>query len=467
MTYSLPRRVVKAVGVTNPRSLLNKKEMQINLNETDYATFNGKGYIILDFGKELAGGIRLLSFMITDEKSSIRVRFGESLTECCAELGERGACNDHSPRDFSHPLPFLSDMTLGATGFRFVRIDHLEDKEWQLKSVYAAHEILNKRALWRYRGEDKLIAKIFDTAKRTVDLCAHRDYVWDGIKRDRLVWIGDMHPEMLSLATIYGRLEVVENSLNMIRCTTPLPGWMNNFPTYSMWWAIIVADYDALTDCRDFTEAQLDYLEGLMAQANAHVTDAGEMQLPMYFVDWPTKDTADELPGSRAIMMMAAKKTIALFEKFGRSTAEAKALLAKLDKVEIKVEKMKQVIALKYFAKGEISDAEYAMLVRGGAHGMSTFMSYYILTAVASRDVALATEMMKEYYGAMLAKGATTFWEDFDLDWCENSSTIDRFPKKGQRDIHGDFGAYCYLGFRHSLCHGWSSAVIRFIKEHC
>jgi hypothetical protein len=67
----------------------------------------------------------------------------------------------------------------------------------------------------------------------------------------------------------------------------------------------------------------------------------------------------------------------------------------------------------------------------------------------------------------MLAKGATTFWEDFDLDWCENSSTIDRFPKKGQRDIHGDFGAYCYLGFRHSLCHGWSSAVIRFIKEHC
>ncbi len=31
----------------------------------------------------------------------------------------------------------------------------------------------------------------------------------------------------------------------------------------------------------------------------------------------------------------------------------------------------------------------------------------------------------------------------------------------------GDFGAYCYLGFRHSLCHGWSSGVVKFIQENC
>ena len=467
MIFSMPRRVVKASGVTNAKSLLRKKEMQINLNETDLATIEGKGYLILDFGKEMAGGIRILTADVTDNMTSVRIRFGESLTECCAELGERGACNDHSPRDFSHPIPFLSDVTVGATGFRFVRIDHLEDKVLKLKSVLAAHDILQKRAVWRYRGEDKLIAKIFDVAKRTVDLCAHRDYVWDGIKRDRLVWIGDMHPEMMSLASIYGRLAVVENSLDMIRRTTPLPGWMNDFPTYSMWWAIIIADYYRLTDCRDFAERQLDYLEGLMQQADAHVTDAGEMQLPMYFVDWPTRDTADELPGSRAIMMMAAKKSAELLAAFGRSTATADRVLAKLSKVEIRVEKMKQVIALKYFATGSISDEEYATLIKGGAKGMSTFMSYYILVTVASRDVALATAMMKEYYGAMLDKGATTFWEDFDLEWCENSGRIDRFPKRGQRDIHGDFGAYCYRGFRHSLCHGWSAGVIRFIMEEC
>jgi hypothetical protein len=73
--------------------------------------------------------------------------------------------------------------------------------------------------------------------------------------------------------------------------------------------------------------------------------------------------------------------------------------------------------------------------------------------------------MMKEYCGGMLSVGATTFFEDFDIDWLENSCRIDRFPKKGQKDIHGDFGRFCYTGFRHSLCHGWSAGVITFIEE--
>ena len=117
-------------------------------------------------------------------------------------------------------------------------------------------------------------------------------------------------------------------------------------------------------------------------------------------------------------------------------------------------------------AEGTISDEDYAKIIEGGAYGMSTFMSYYILKAIASRDVKKAFEIMKEYYGAMLDVGATTFFEDFDMEWTKNCSRIDKFPKKNQDDIHGDFGKHCYVGFRHSLCHGWSSGVIKFIKEH-
>ena len=67
----------------------------------------------------------------------------------------------------------------------------------------------------------------------------------------------------------------------------------------------------------------------------------------------------------------------------------------------------------------------------------------------------------------MLDLGATTFWEDFDIAWAQNAGGIDEFPVKGKVDIHGDFGAFCYKGYRHSLCHGWSSGVIKFIKENC
>ena len=53
--------------------------------------------------------------------------------------------------------------------------------------------------------------------------------------------------------------------------------------------------------------------------------------------------------------------------------------------------------------------------------------------------------------------GATSFWEDFAISWTNNCHRIDELPVKGMEDVHGDRGAYCYVGFRHSLCHGWSA----------
>ncbi len=93
-------------------------------------------------------------------------------------------------------------------------------------------------------------------------------------------------------------------------------------------------------------------------------------------------------------------------------------------------------------------------------------MSYFILTAMAEcGEYRLALDSMKEFYGGMLKMGATTFWEDFDLEWTKNAARIDEFPKEGEVDIHGDFGKFCYKGFRHSFCHGWSAGVIAYLME--
>ena len=54
-------------------------------------------------------------------------------------------------------------------------------------------------------------------------------------------------------------------------------------------------------------------------------------------------------------------------------------------------------------------------------------------------------------------------WEN--IDWQKNASPIDRQPIDTEKDVHGDNGAFCYKGFRHSLCHGWSSAPTAFLAE--
>lgn len=466
----LPRKVVRAKNVINAKALKIKRPMQVILRSDkgfiSTLTTANKGYIILDFGKEMNGGIRLITGACPKANYKIRLRFGESLTESCSEVGEKGATNDHNPRDFETIISSLGDHKFGNTGFRFVRIDFLEDVPVVIQSITCENNILSKKPIYTYKGNDKLIKQIFSVAKRTVDLCSAGDYVWDGVKRDRLVWIGDMHPETLSLVTLYGRLDKIERSLDFVREQTPCNLWMNGIASYSMWWIIIVSDYYLMTGAKDFIFRQIDYIDALINRFDSCVNGDGAMDYPWLFVDWPTCESEDMEAGVRAINIFAVKKAIAILEAFGKDVSRAKSVLARLEKKPIIVKKMKQVIGLKYMATGSIDDEDYMKLIEGGAKGLSTFMSYYILKAIACRDKQKAVAIMKEYYGAMLSLGATTFFEDFNIDWTENCSRIDKFPKKNQKDIHGDFGGHCYVGFRHSLCHGWSSGPILFIKEN-
>lgn len=472
----LPKKIINSENLSNAKTLKVKRPLQVIMRSDDdwknQTAFLSKGYFILDFGKEMNGGIRIITGSMTrfdgakSNSTKIRIRFGESLTECCSKISEKGATNDHSARDFEAVIGSFANVTFGNTGFRFVRIDLLEDVSIGIQNVFCENYILVKKPVYQYNGNDKLVKDIFSVAKRTVDLCAAGDYIWDGVKRDRLVWVGDMHPEMLSLVTLYGRLESVERSLDFVRENTPLSVWMNGISSYSMWWMIIVADYFLMTGAKDFVVRQLDYFKGLIERFDACVLDDGSINYGWNFVDWPTCDSGDEQVGVRIINIWAVKKAIEVFASFGLDTSLCQKVLKKLKAVPLEVKKMKQVIALKFMAEGSISDDEYIKLIEGGAKGLSTFMSYYVLKAIASRDKQKAIEIMKSYYGAMLDIGATTFFEDFNVEWLDNCSRIDKFPKKGQKDIHGDCGAHCYVGFRHSLCHGWSSAVIKFIKEY-
>ena len=115
---------------------------------------------------------------------------------------------------------------------------------------------------------------------------------------------------------------------------------------------------------------------------------------------------------------------------------------------------------------GDAEQINRELLSVGGAHGYSTFLGYYTLRAVAlAGDYDGALNSMKQYWGGMLGMGAISFWEDFNLDWLENAGRIDEPVPEGKVDIHGDYGAYCYLGFRHSLCHGWASGPAPYLTH--
>ena len=107
------------------------------------------------------------------------------------------------------------------------------------------------------------------------------------------------------------------------------------------------------------------------------------------------------------------------------------------------------------------------VLAVDGAKRLSTFYGYYVLQARArAGDYQGCLDIIRQYWGAMLDLGATTFWEDFNLDWVPGAARIDELPGPGRKDIHGDYGAYCYKGYRHSLCHGWASGPTAWLSHN-
>ncbi|MCC2671123.1 MAG: glycoside hydrolase family 78, partial [Armatimonadetes bacterium] len=113
------------------------------------------------------------------------------------------------------------------------------------------------------------------------------------------------------------------------------------------------------------------------------------------------------------------------------------------------------------------AETNRSILSRDPNNGLSTFYGYYILQARAQAgDYQGCLDLIRTYWGGMLDRGATTFWEGFELDWTKGSSRIDELPQAGQKDLHADFGDYCYVGLRHSLCHGWAAGPTAWLSEH-
>ena len=434
---------------------------------------DGKVSFLLDFGRELQGGIQIVTGQSSRKEVKVRIRFGESVSEAMCDITpENGATNDHAIRDFRFTLPWLGVAEIGNSGFRFVRIDVEEsDVDLLLKEVRATFSYRDIPYLGSFRSNDERLNNIWMTGAYTVHLNM-QEYIWDGVKRDRLVWIGDLHPELMTVNTVFGYNEVIPKSLDLIRDTTPVPNWMNGISSYSIWWLLIHKDWYLYQGNLDYLMEQKDYMTTLFNHLISKIDDKGKEMLDgTRFLDWPSSPNVKGVDaGLQALMVMAmdAGQEMALAMGDKELASRCEKASKKLKKYVPDHNQSKQGAALMALAglmKAEKADKD--VLSVGGAQGFSTFYGYYMLEAMAKAgNYQGAMDIMSEYWGAMLDLGATTFWEDFHIDWAKNAARIDELVPEGKIDVHSAYGDYCYKGFRHSLCHGWASGPTAWLSRH-
>lgn len=488
-TYLTPQRILYQKGdVSNTEILLSHSSGQSEFTARNRCFLRNTApddtaTIILDYGKEIHGGLQLVMAGGRREPSLVRIRFGESVGECCSETSNSDpkvgySTDDHAKRDFVIEIPRDGGIELGSTGFRFVRIDLLQRN--------ATITLREARAILRYRDLDYLgsfkcnderLNQIWLTGAYTVHLNM-QEYIWDGIKRDRCIWLGDMHPEVQTIMTVFGENPIIPRTLDLAMEQYPASKWMNGISGYSMWYLIIMHDWYMHSGDLAYLCQNKDYISTLISRVDTLIDQDGTEHIEertqgslKYYLDWPSSPNRIGVEaGYRALVEWAMKDASEMCQQMGDKTAKnlCDDIVKRLEKKHKPHNNLKQAAALMAIA-GEMNPQKACSEVISvdGAHRFSTFFGYYMLEAEAlAGNWQFGLDVIREYWGAMLDKGATTFWEDFNLDWLPNTGRIDEFTPAGKKDLHGDFGAYCYPGYRHSLCHGWSSGPTSWLTEH-
>lgn len=425
--------------------------------------------LLLDFGREVAGRLEIKSDC--DCEALVRIDYGESDTEALKSGHYLGS-----------QLLHIAPHSVGygpKSGFRYARVrflggaPELHFQAIQLKGIY--YPVKYKGS---FASSDQLLNRIWETGTYTMHLCMQDD-IWDAVKRDRGRWIGDLDVGGHVVNEVFGDRFLMEDTMNRLLGESPVTDHVNDIPGYSALWITSLADYYRHTGAKDFLERTHGRMLQLLKVMDADFDGNNifiNKQKVWLFVDWSPELVADTPETRRATQI-----------EYYRAYREAAFLLRELGDTDHADFYSQRAETIRKSANAHYLDASTgtygprwqtnAMAVLSGMATpqqypalwknvlstvkqdrytdpvISPYYNYYVVTAMAEmghRSEAL--NWIRKYWGGMLAEGATSFWEAYDLRWPKDNS-------------HLNLQADGTTGFFVSLAHGWSSGSAAWLME--
>lgn len=474
--YLPPARIMWQEGGPEGEAYLERPDLLLRAGEGQATRWRPAGCtlahrgrapgVCLDFGRELSGGVRLVSGGVLSRVVRVRLRFGESVSEAM-----NAPRNDHAMHDTLLDLPAYSTTFFGNTGFRFVRIDLVDPgSRLELREAGAFVELRDLAYRGWFRCSDPLLNAVWDASVWTVHLCMQQ-FLWEGVKRDRMIWTPEQSIAADTISVVFGHHDIVPRTYDFLRDETPLPAFMNGYSSMSLWWIVAQRNWYRYHKDRGYLEAQSGYLAGLIELLVGFVDADGHERLPEErFLDWHNAGDEEALrAGTQALLAYALRCAAELCDILGDGAHArlAAATATTLDAAAPVGRQTKASIALRVMGGSLSPNEALPALCERPFEAMSLFTGYHILVARAlAGDLEGCLDLLRGYWGRMIELGATTFWEHFDVSWTANAGRIDELPVPHKDDIHADFGRLSYERYRNSFCHAWGGAPATFLAHY-
>lgn len=468
-TYSLFASAVthRSVGLEHVNALTTRFTRELFTVRIPAGTkVDNAPALLLDFGREVSG--RILIKSACNCEAQVLASYGESEGEALSGENYLGVNLLRIPPHGIARGP--------KSGFRYAWIRFVGGaSQTALKTIRLEGIAYPVHYEGSFESSDPQLNRIWRTAAYTAHLCM-QDGVLDGPKRDRGWWAGDLAITGPVIENLFGDSFLLNQTL--ARLIPPSGEDVNGIPDYTALWIVTLADLYRHSGNMNALEEERAPLLQLLHQMDNEIGSSGRFVNPNHrwlFVDWSPSlfgYTNEAEEGTELEFVIAYREGASLLKHLGEFTVarqyseRAKALAAQARNQFLDADgvfgdrwQLNALAVVSGVAAPRDYSAIWSHVFRGigsddtQTQAITPFFNEILLEAMARmghRRAAL--QWMREYWGGMLANGATSFWEAYDLRW----------PKE---HLHRNLQVGASRGYFVSLAHGWSSGPATWLIE--
>ena len=418
---------------------------------------------IYDFGEEMFARVVFSGAKLSDKA---KIYYGESLEEVsdkehCELLSEDFVVNGDKV------------TTKIAKAFRYVTAEEIE-----FSGISVNEELSPSVLRSSFECDNQTVNEIYKVAAKTMGLCS-REFILDGIKRDRWLWGADVYQSSLMHYYSFFDTKSIKRSMTALFGKSPFSLYINHIMDYTFLWIICFDDYYRHSGDEKFARENCYKVFEMMEHCLGRRDENGLMDSrpeDWVFVDWADLDNSGEVCCEQMLLIAALKKCVILSEEFGykdkaeRYRAIYKETEAKLERFWLEDKKGYTYSVRNGKPDGKIlmhpnvfavlfdlcDDKRKEMIKQNVLENpdipkiVTPYMRFYELAALCRiGETKYVMDETIKYWGAMIKEGATTFWERYD-------------PEEKGAEKYAMYGRK----YGKSLCHAWGATPLYIIGRY-